>query len=71
MVLCRYDRIEDQLERERDLDTLQSEIRKDHGVRSALARFGVLKFVENPLMRAGKPLLARIVSYWDLNMRYL
>ena len=51
--------------RERDLDTLRSEIREDHGVCSALARFGVLKFVENPLMRDGEPLFARIVSYWD------
>ena len=37
----------------------------DQGVRRALARFGVLKFLENPLMRAGEPLLARIISYWD------
>ena len=51
--------------RERDLGTLRSEIREDQGVRSALARFGVLKFVENPLMRAGEPLLAWIVIYWD------
>ena len=29
-----------------------------------MARFGVLKFLENPLMRAGEPLLARIISYW-------
>ena len=53
--------------RERDLGTLWSEIREDQGVHSALAKFGVLKFVENPLMRAGQPLLARIVSYWDLD----
>ena len=53
--------------RERDLGALRSEIREDQGVRSTLARFGVLKFVENPLMRAGEPLLARIVSYWDLD----
>ena len=32
-----------------------------------MARFGVLKFVENPLMRAREPLLACIVSYWDLD----
>ena len=32
-----------------------------------MARFGVLKFVDNPLMRAGEPLLAHIVSYWDLD----
>ena len=51
--------------RERDLGTLQSEIQVDQGVHRALARFGVLKFVENPLMRAREPLLARIVSYWD------
>ena len=51
--------------RKRDLNTLQSEIQEDHGVHRALARFGVLKFVENPLMRAGEPLLARIVNYWD------
>ena len=51
--------------RERDLDTLRSEIREDHGVRSALAKFGVLKFVENPLMTTGEPLLSWIVSYWD------
>ena len=51
--------------RERDLDTLRSEIWEDHGVHSALARFEVLKFVENRLMRVGDPLLARIVSYWD------
>ena len=51
--------------RERDLDTLRSEIREDQGVRSALVIFGVLKFVENPLMRVGEPVLTRIVSYWD------
>ena len=51
--------------RERDLGTLQMEIQADQGVRRALARFGVLKFLENPLMRAGEPLLARIISYWD------
>ena len=53
--------------RERDLGTLRTEIQADQGVRRALARFGVLKFVENPLMRAGEPLLAWIVSYWDLD----
>ena len=53
--------------RERDLDTLRSDIREDHGVRSALARFRVLKFMENTLIRAGESLLARIVSYWDLD----
>ena len=37
----------------------------DQGVRRALVRFGVLKFVENPLMRIWEPLLAWIVSYWD------
>ena len=51
--------------RERDLGTLRSEIQADQGVRHALARFGVLKFGENPLMRFGEPLLAQIVSYWD------
>ena len=51
--------------RERDLGTLRTEIQEDQGVHHALARFGVLKFVENPLMRAGEPLLARIVYYWD------
>ena len=51
--------------RERDLGTLRTKIQADQGVRRALARFGVLKFVENPLMRAGEPLLARIISYWD------
>ena len=51
--------------RERDLGTLQAEIQGDQSVRHALARYGVLKFVENPLMRAGEPLLAWIVSYWD------
>ena len=30
-----------------------------------LARFGVLKFVENPLMRVGEPLLALLINYWD------
>ena len=53
--------------RERDLGTLRSEIQVNQGVHRALARFGVLKFVENPLMRAGEPLLAQIVSYWDLD----
>ena len=51
--------------RERDLGTLRAEIQADQGVRRVLARFGVLKFLENPLMRAGEPLLARIISYWD------
>ena len=51
--------------RERDLGTLRAEIQVDQGVRRVLARFGVLKFLENPLMRAGEPLLARIISYWD------
>ena len=49
--------------RERDLGSLRIEIQVDQGVHRALARFGVLKFVENPLMRAGDTLLARIVSY--------
>ena len=51
--------------RERDLGTLRMEIQADHRVRHALDRFGVLKFVENPLMRAREPLLAQIISYWD------
>ena len=51
--------------RERDLGTLRTEIQIDQVVRRVLARFGVLKFLENPLMRAGEPLLARIVNYWD------
>ena len=51
--------------RERYLGTLRAEIQVDQGVRRMLARFGVLKFLENPLMRAGEPLLARIISYWD------
>ena len=51
--------------KERDLGTLRSKIKADQGARHALARFGVLKFVENPLMRVGEPLLDRIVSYWD------
>ena len=51
--------------RERDLGTLRAEIQADQGVRRVLARFGVLKFLENPLMRAGEPLLARIINYWD------
>ena len=51
--------------RERDLGKLRAEIQEDQGVRRVLARFGVLKFLENPLMRAGEPLLARIISYWD------
>ena len=51
--------------RERDLGTLQMEIQADQGVRNALTRNGVLKFLENPLMRDGEPLLARIISYWD------
>ena len=49
--------------RERDLGTLRMEIQADQGVRHALARYGVLKFLENPLMRAGEPLLERIISY--------
>ena len=53
--------------RERDLGTLRTVIQADQGVRRALARFGVLKFLENPLMRDGEPLLARIISYWDLD----
>ena len=51
--------------RERDLGTLQTEIQADQGVHRVLARYGVLKFLENPLMRAGEPLLARIISNWD------
>ena len=51
--------------RERDLGTLRSKIQGDQGVHRALAMFRVLKFVENPLMIAGEPLLARIVNYWD------
>jgi len=33
----------------------------------ALSHYGVLKLVENPLMRVGEPLLLRIVSYWAIN----
>ena len=51
--------------RERDLGTLQTEIQADQGVRRALARNRVLKFLENPLMRVGEPLLAQIINYWD------
>ena len=65
MCLCRYGRVTGQLERERDLGTLRAEIQADQGVRRVLARFGVLKFLENPLMRAGEPLLAWIISYLD------
>ena len=50
--------------RERDLGTLQTEIQANQGVHRVLARFGVLKVLENPLMRAREPLLARIISYW-------
>ena len=52
--------------RERDLGTLREEIKADQGVHHVFNRFGVLTFLENPLMRAGEPLLARIISYWDL-----
>ena len=51
--------------RERDLGTLRMEIQADQGVHHALSRHGVLKFLENPLMRVGEPLMARIISYWD------
>ena len=51
--------------RERDLGTLRAEIQANQGVHRVLARFGVLKFLENPLMRVGEPLLAQIISYWD------
>ena len=51
--------------RERDLGTLRAEIQADQGIRRVLARFGVLNFLENPLMRAGEPLLAQIISHWD------
>ena len=51
--------------RERELGTLRAKIQADQGVRRVLARFGLLKFLENPLMREGEPLLARIISYWD------
>ena len=49
--------------RERDLGTLRAEIQADQGVRRVLARCGVLKFLENPLMTVGEPFLARIISY--------
>ena len=65
MFFCRYGKYMDQVERERDLGTLRMEIQVDQGVCRALARYGVLKFLENPLMRAGEPLLDRIISYWD------
>ena len=51
--------------RERDLGTLRMDIQADQGVRRVLARYGVLKFLENPLMSVGEPMLARIISYWD------
>ena len=51
--------------RERDLGKLWTEIQADQGVRRALARYGVLKFLENPLMRAREPFLAQIIRYWD------
>jgi len=40
------------------------------GFEGALARYGVLKLVENPLMRVGEPLLLIIVSYWDLDQEF-
>ena len=51
--------------RERDLGTLRVEIQADQGVRRVLAKFGVLNFLEDPLMISGEPLLAQIISYWD------
>ena len=51
--------------RDRDLGTLRTEIQADQGVCRALATYGVLKFLDNPLMRVGEPLLARIISYWE------
>jgi len=42
---------------ERDLDTLQSKIQGNLEVQLALARYGVLKLVEIPLMRVGEALL--------------
>lgn len=43
-----------------DLDTLRFEIQGDQAVQGELARYGVLKLVENPLMRAVSP------CYWEL-----
>lgn len=53
--------------KERDLGTLRTKIQADQGVCRALARYGILKFLENNLMRAREPLLAWIISYWDLD----
>ena len=54
-------------QRERELETLRTKIEGNLTVIGVLTRYGVIKFLENPLMRAGEPLLSRIVSYWDPN----
>lgn len=51
--------------RERDLENIHAEIQGNQVVRGALARYGIIKFVENPLMREVENFLLSIVSYWD------
>lgn len=49
--------------RERYFEALCGGIQGNQAVRELLARYGVLKFLENPLMRASEPLLSKILSY--------
>ena len=49
------------------MDAPRAKIQGDQVVRRAVVRYGVLKLVENPIMRACEPLLSKIVCYWDPN----
>jgi hypothetical protein len=53
--------------RERDFEALRDEISGDQVLRGQLATYGLLKFLENPLMRGSARLLSQIIEYWNVD----
>ena len=50
---------------ERDIRDLIDEVDEDGAVQDTLARRGLLKFFQIPLMRSSRLLLNKLVIFWD------
>ena len=62
-VICRMPRV---VWREREMpEDLVTAIRDDLRVRSMLGLFGILKFVEIPMIRSAGLLLNRLIDFWE------
>ena len=63
------DRMPQVLWREREIpDDIMTIVREDRRVRSMLGIFGLLKFIEVPMMRSAGLLLNRLVGFWEPNI---